>query len=257
MSQISSNAAGLSSRAASSRRRRSNGSNRTREYAAANPTQGFPEDNPQVYELYWPKSQVDARSSYVANKHVWRGIKGAAIPQGELGLHHASAILSPETPRWRRLLQASNWVFDTENSDFIGCSLGHDSKLPDPTHHHLPLSSTMTSTPSVELGGMVLWRCDLVHSGESVHTGASDASVIYIPAIPPLTLPNMCYIIQDRCGHFTRDKTSARLFPVSAGKCEFVGRGTPTDVKKEKEAFESLQRCGVCVVRSCRPPYPL
>ncbi|PWZ00528.1 DUF1479-domain-containing protein [Testicularia cyperi] len=33
-----------------------------REYAAANNAKGFPADNPQVYELYWSKPQLEARS---------------------------------------------------------------------------------------------------------------------------------------------------------------------------------------------------
>lgn len=32
-----------------------------REYAAKNPAKGFPEDNPQVFELYWSKPQLEAR----------------------------------------------------------------------------------------------------------------------------------------------------------------------------------------------------
>ena len=117
--------------------------------------------------------------------------------------------------------------FDTSTSEFPGCSLGHNLELSALTHPHLDLSQTMTSIPSVEPGDMVLWHCDLVHAVESVHAGAGDSSVMYIPAVP-LTQQNWEYVRAQR-EEFVQGIPPAD-FPGGKGESLFVERGQPGDV---------------------------
>ncbi|CAE7091567.1 unnamed protein product [Rhizoctonia solani] len=114
-------------------------------------------------------------------------------------------------------LSPSNWVMDLETTDFPGAVPGSGQELNAITHPHLMLDK----------GGM---HCDGIHAVESKHTGKSDSSVFYIPAVP-LTVQNAKYLVTQRStlvsGYPAPD------FPRGTGESTFVGpqRGSVVDVK--------------------------
>ncbi|PWN18008.1 DUF1479-domain-containing protein [Microstroma glucosiphilum] len=127
-------------------------------------------------------------------------------------------------------LAPSNWVFDGSSSRFPGCLVGQNLELSPATHPHLRLEETMISLPQVNPGDLVLWHCDAVHSVEAAHTGQSDSSVMYIPAVP-LTANNWRYVLQQAKAF--RQGRPPSDFPSGDGEVGFEGRGKEDDVHGE------------------------
>ncbi|PWN53064.1 DUF1479-domain-containing protein [Violaceomyces palustris] len=138
-----------------------------------------------------------------------------------------TVVIAKEDISEEEYLSAENWEFDSDSSNFPGCSLGHNIELSDSTHPHLRLGETMTSIPKVEPGDMVLWHCDQVHSVEARHCGKGDSSVMYIPAIPT-TKVNFDYVLQ-QSRDFRRGSPPPD-FPGGQGESYFDGRGRPEDI---------------------------
>ena len=93
----------------------------------------------------------------------------------------SSSSLTPtaqekETPKW--LLQTN------PTSDFPGSIPSFTQELNASTHPHLNLPDAMVSIPKVSPGDYVAWHCDAIHAVEPTHTGDTDSSVFYIPAVP-------------------------------------------------------------------------
>lgn len=130
-------------------------------------------------------------------------------------------------PLRRSHLTLTSQQLDTDTSAFPGCSLGHSLELSPTTHPHLHLPLSMTSTPKVHPGDMVLWHDSIVHAVEAQHQGAGDSSVMYIPAIP-LTRANFDYILQQRRS-FLAGRPPAD-FPGGVGESQFVGRAMEQDI---------------------------
>ncbi|KAF7789308.1 hypothetical protein EIP86_000252, partial [Pleurotus ostreatoroseus] len=68
------------------------------------------------------------------------------------------------------------WEVNLDGSEFPGSEMGKGQMLNDLSHPHLKLDQTMMSIPKVEPGDQVYF--------ESEHTGKTDSSVLYIPAVP-------------------------------------------------------------------------
>ncbi|KAI0045073.1 DUF1479-domain-containing protein [Auriscalpium vulgare] len=137
---------------------------------------------------------------------------------------------APSAPTPASALEASNWTYDISTPDFPGIFAvngGFAGRLTVKDHPHLRLDTTMTSVPDVGAGDMVFWHCDLVHSVETVHTGAHDSAVMYIPAVPT-TPQNAAYIARQNAAFV------AGVTPPDFGSMRpesvYVGTGTPGDV---------------------------
>ncbi|CUS12326.1 unnamed protein product [Tuber aestivum] len=82
------------------------------------------------------------------------------------------------------------------------------------THPHLQLDDAMTHVPRISPGDYVFWHCDTIHAVDRVHRGASDSSVMYIPAVP-WTVENQSYVERQRGAE--RRGVSPEDFPVGVG----------------------------------------
>lgn len=71
-------------------------------------------------------------------------------------------------------------------------------------------------------------QSDMIHAVESVHQGKGPSAVLYIPAVP-LTPRNAEYV-RDQRSQFMQGRP-APDFPGGVGESDFVGRGTPEDIK--------------------------
>ncbi|KZV93442.1 DUF1479-domain-containing protein, partial [Exidia glandulosa HHB12029] len=82
-------------------------------------------------------------------------------------------------------LAADNWELELEPSAWVhGATPGHGQELRTSLHPHLDLSRSMVHVPKVRPGDYVVWHCDIIHAVDKKHAGASDSSVLYIPACP-------------------------------------------------------------------------
>ncbi|GAA5993221.1 hypothetical protein JCM10908_004515 [Rhodotorula pacifica] len=133
-----------------------------------------------------------------------------------------------------------DWEVDLESTIFPGSVKGKGQELSDQTHPHLRLNETMISVPSVVPGSQVYWHCDVIHAVESKHGGASDSSVLYIPAAP-LTLSNAEYLKRQR-ERFEAGRP-APDFPGGEGESRFVGRASRADVH-EGDKSQGLRALG-------------
>ncbi|KAL9712131.1 hypothetical protein Ac2012v2_005208 [Leucoagaricus gongylophorus] len=133
----------------------------------------------------------------------------------------------PKNPR-SDSLKFEDWELDTDSSRFPGSSIGKTQELNVKSHPHLHLDKTMVSIPKVQPGDQVYWHCDVVHAVESIHSGAGDSSVFYIPAVP-LTLNN-AYYLRDQHSNFVAG-LPAPDFPGGEGESQCIGRGSAKDVK--------------------------
>lgn len=126
-------------------------------------------------------------------------------------------------------LAAQNWLFDTDDPHFQGCTLGRNIELDATTHPHLRLEETMTNIPRVEPGDCAFWHCDVVHAVEKQHCGKAeqDSSVIYIPAIP-LTKYNFDYVLAQTS--YFLGGTPPYDFPGGDGEKHHIGRGGMQDI---------------------------
>lgn len=100
-------------------------------------------------------------------------------------------------------LAAENWEVDLESTNFPGSEIAKAQCLSEESHPHLRLDKSLVTIPQVDPGDQVYCglslipykkniihvvldtgHCDLVHAVESEHSGTSDSSVFYIPAVP-------------------------------------------------------------------------
>ncbi|GAA6064369.1 hypothetical protein JCM10212_004102 [Sporobolomyces blumeae] len=149
----------------------------------------------------------------------------------DVNLASAYIILRPFfRPRRGRedKLGFDDWEVDLDSTDFPGSVKGKGQELSPSSHPHLRLAETMTSIPAVAPGSQAFWHADVVHSVESVHRGASDSSVLYIPACP-LTKGTAEYLGRQREA-FKRG-SPPEDFPQGEGEAHFVGRAGIDDLE--------------------------
>ncbi|KAF2656907.1 DUF1479-domain-containing protein [Lophiostoma macrostomum CBS 122681] len=121
-------------------------------------------------------------------------------------------------------LETANWRMDTEPSSWIqGATPGHGQELSHVLHPHLQLNESMVHVPTVRPGDYVAWHCDTIHAVDKMHAGASDSSVLYIPACP-LTEANARGLKRQR--ECFVDGTPSPDFGGGVGESEHVGRVT-------------------------------
>jgi hypothetical protein len=174
--------------------------------------------------------------------------------QGELGVHHASAVLQvgrksdPSTfasadalthdraikPRIALsrsdYLHPDNWEIDLDSSEFPNSPLGRSQELDEVTHPHLRLDETMTSLPTVNPGDQAWWHCDGVHSVEAGNKGKNASSVLYIPSVP-LTVANAKYVKEQLESY--RSFLPPPDFPGGKGESDFRGKASEKDILTE------------------------
>ncbi|GAC96212.1 hypothetical protein PHSY_003792 [Pseudozyma hubeiensis SY62] len=103
-----------------------------RAYAKANKAKGFPEDNPQVYELYWTQAQLAARS-------------------------HPNLLATCE-----RFLQLFHRPSNAAATDDIitACSLGHPLNYVDRLRIRQPGDAKFALGAHIDGGGVERWECE-------------------------------------------------------------------------------------------------
>ena len=82
------------------------------------------------------------------------------------------------------------------------------------THPYLRLDDVMAHVPRISPGDYVSWHCGIIHAVGLVHQGASDSSVLYIPAVP-WTMESQAYV--ERQNEAERRGVSPEDFPVGVG----------------------------------------
>ena len=87
----------------------------------------------------------------------------------------------------------------------------------------------MVHMPRVNPGDYVSWHCDTIQAVDSVHTGKSDSSVMYIPACP-LTVVNAKFVEKQR--QCFMDGSPCPDFGGGKGEADHVGRPGVEDVRK-------------------------
>ncbi|KAI0076408.1 DUF1479-domain-containing protein [Panus rudis PR-1116 ss-1] len=125
-------------------------------------------------------------------------------------------------------LEADAWEVNLDGTEFPGSMMGKAQQMNEETHPHLRLDKALVSLPEIQPGDQVYWHCDLVHAVERKHSGKSDSSVLYIPAVP-LTLKNAAYL-RDQRETFIEGLPSPD-FPGGEGETSFIGRSTLQDVQ--------------------------
>lgn len=118
-------------------------------------------------------------------------------------------------------LSTTNWRLAAPNSWLHGAHPGHGQELSASLHPHLDLASSMVSIPRVMPGDYVAWHCDVVHSVDTMHAGASDSSALYIPACP-LSETNATHAVRQRAALVAG--VPGPDFPGGAGESAHVGR---------------------------------
>ncbi|KAI4286397.1 MAG: hypothetical protein L6R35_004352, partial [Caloplaca aegaea] len=95
-------------------------------------------------------------------------------------------------------LEPENWTLEHPMTSALqGAVPGNGQELSPAMQPHLDLENTMVHVPRVRPGDYVAWHCDTIHAVDSIHTGTSDSSVLYIPACP-LTVANADYLARQR-----------------------------------------------------------
>ncbi|PWW80900.1 DUF1479-domain-containing protein [Tuber magnatum] len=124
-------------------------------------------------------------------------------------LKHATAytILRP-------FFTLSNPVTLSTTPHFPNSVQGACQEYNNTTHPHLRLDDAMTHVPRISPGDYVFWHCDTIHAVDRVHRGASDSSVMYIPAVP-WTVENQAYVERQKGAE--RRGVSPEDFPVGVG----------------------------------------
>ncbi|KAL8657444.1 MAG: hypothetical protein Q9226_001916 [Calogaya cf. arnoldii] len=134
------------------------------------------------------------------------------------------------TPDDLQYLDTANWTLeDPMSSSLQGAVPANCQELNAELHPHLGLEDTMVHVPKVRPGDYVAWHCDTIHAVDSIHTGSSDSSVLYIPACP-LTKANAEYLVRQR--ETFAEGTPAPDFPSGEGESQHRGRLTPDYVMK-------------------------
>ncbi|KAI9810600.1 MAG: hypothetical protein M1827_006162 [Pycnora praestabilis] len=131
---------------------------------------------------------------------------------------------APEGLSKADFLEMDNWVLDSEPTSLLhGATPSHCQELNSTLHPHLDLMKTMVHVPEVQPGDYVAWHCDTIHAVDEFHAGASDSSVMYIPACP-LTEANAEYLVRQREAFI--EGTPGPDFPGGKGESEHLGRLT-------------------------------
>ena len=141
-------------------------------------------------------------------------------------------------------LDAPNWRPEpTPTSALQGAVPANGQELTPTLHPHLDLPNTMTHIPTVRPGDYVAWHSDTIHAVDSIHSGSTDSSVLYIPACP-LTEGNAAYLARQR-------ETFAEGAPApdfsagdGEGEREFKGRLMP-DFVMQNIGLEALRGMGL------------
>ncbi|KAH8646312.1 hypothetical protein BX600DRAFT_533854 [Xylariales sp. PMI_506] len=94
-----------------------------------------------------------------------------------------------------KILDATAWEFDPENSWFPGTYMPDSQRLSDPSHPHLKIKECLIHVPELQPGDTVWWHTDVCHAVDPEHIGNEDASVAYIAATPT-TKGNLEYMRQ-------------------------------------------------------------
>lgn len=168
-------------------------------------------------------------TAYFLLRPFFSPLRAAADPSSEM---YEEAFLAPD-----------NWELDVSpsNSWLHGATPGRGQELRPSLHPHLDLPSSMVHMPRVNPGDYVSWHCDTIHAVDSVHTGKSDSSVMYIPACP-LTELNAEFLAKQR--ECFLDGTPCPDFGGGKGESEHVGRPGVEDVKKAN-SVEGMQAFGL------------
>lgn len=133
-------------------------------------------------------------------------------------------------------LHPNNWRLDHPQSSWIqGATPGHGQELNNLLHPHLRLPQTMIHIPTVQPGDYVAWHCDTIHAVDRIHNGATDSSVLYIPACP-LTQGNAEFLVR-QCKTFRSGRPSPD-FGGGVGETQHVGR---VDVKNDDLAWLGIE----------------
>ncbi|KAI4093517.1 MAG: hypothetical protein LQ339_007655 [Xanthoria mediterranea] len=134
---------------------------------------------------------------------------------------------TPDDPQY---LDVANWTLeDPVSSSLQGAVPSNGQELNAKLHPHLALDDTMVHVPDVRPGDYVAWHCDSIHAVDSIHTGASESSVLYVPACP-LTEANAEYLARQR--ETFAEGIPAPDFPSGEGESQYRGRLTPEYVMK-------------------------
>ncbi|GAA5948574.1 hypothetical protein JCM21900_005177 [Sporobolomyces salmonicolor] len=188
-----------------------------------------------VTDLYNGAGQCSAFRMYQG----WTALSRTSLGEGTLqvfpdvNLATAYLILRPffrERRGREGRLPFDDWEPDLDSTVFPGAVKGKAQELSPRTHPHLRLSETMTSIPRVVPGSQVYWHTDVVHAVEPKHAGATDSSVLYIPACP-LTPSNAKYLAEQRAT-FEAGRPPVD-FPGGEGESRFEGRATEKDIEGE------------------------
>ena len=130
--------------------------------------------------------------------------EGTLLIYPSLSLSTAYLLLRPffhphhPSPSHPSYLFPENWILEpTPTSALHGAVPANGQELTPTLHPHLALPTNMTHIPTVHPGDYVAWHCDTIHAVDSIHAGATDSSVLYIPACP-LTEANAAYLARQR-----------------------------------------------------------
>ncbi|KAI0436931.1 hypothetical protein F4803DRAFT_540593 [Xylaria telfairii] len=139
-------------------------------------------------------------------------------------------------------LAADNWVFagSEMTSELHGAILGKGQELNTDLHPHLELDTSMVHMPEVKPGDFVVWHCDTIHAVDKVHSGKSDASVLYIP-VCPVTEKNVQHLVRQKQAFL--DGTPAPDFPGGQGESQHVNRPTESYLRTHADS-EGLRAFG-------------
>ena len=143
-------------------------------------------------------------------------------------------------------LAPENWTLDlsSQNTWLQGATPGHGQELRHTLHPHLDLPNSMVHVPRVEPGDYVSWHCDTIHAVDSLHRGATDSSVLYIPSCP-LTVANAEFLARQRACFL--EGTPCPDFGGGLGESGHVGRMGVEDVRAAdaSEGAEGMRAWGL------------
>ncbi|KAI1804720.1 DUF1479-domain-containing protein [Daldinia bambusicola] len=174
---------------------------------------------------------------------------GSLLACPMLQLTTAYLLLRPFfCPRFKsgpNFLHEDNWnLHVAQNSIIQGAVPGSGiQELSDALHPHLRLNKTMVPIPRVEPGDYVLWHPDAVHAVDGLHAGASDSSVLYVPACP-LTQTNALYLARQRKAFLLGDPAPDFESGGRRGEREYLGRPGVQDVN-DAGGEEGLRSMGL------------
>ncbi|TYJ59146.1 hypothetical protein B9479_000135 [Cryptococcus floricola] len=243
-------------------------------YIDLNPSvKGFPENDKQVFELYWSKSQLSARSHPRAMA-VQRALLGlfSHTPADLVSLHtpityadrlrirhpgDAQFALGPHADggsveRWedetyRRVYHS---ILEGRWEEFDSWTIGERAQARQNMYDGpgscgvfrafqgwTSMSNTGPNEGTLQVYPLIK-ELNAIHAVEKVHNGKGPSAVMYIPAVP-LTLQNAAYV-NDQKQTFLKGKPGPD-FPGGVGESDFEGRGQVEDI----ESLEGRRAMGL------------